>query len=127
MYERLLRRQCELQTEPDPRVVLVDDWRAVHVEYGQAKAEGLERAGVLFEERLKAGKPIFVAGWQVGSHKVLVEAGAPEWLIQPAIYGGASLVRVCADDSVEAAEFYGERDPVTGLNDRIHVPPAATV
>jgi hypothetical protein len=106
-------------------MLLVDDWRKAYDEYEKLKAEGLRQAGVLFEERMKAGEPIFVAGWRVGTHKALVEAGAPEWLIQPAIYGGASLVRVYADDTLEPAEFYGDRNP-DGTYEHIPVPPGAT-
>jgi hypothetical protein len=108
-------------------VVSVADWRKGHEEYEQARAEGLRQAGVPFQELLKAGKPIFVASWRIGTHKTLIEAGAPDWLIQPAIYGGASLVRVYSDDTVEPAEFYGDRDPVTGINERIPVPPSSRV
>jgi hypothetical protein len=126
VYERLLRKDCESLTEPDPQMVLVDDWQTAHDEYEQLKAEGLRQAGVLFEERMNAGKPLSVAGWRVGTHKALVEAGAPEWLIKPAIYGGASVVRVYVDDTLEPAEFYGEMDPLTGFYEHIPVPPAGT-
>ena len=62
VYERLLLKDCEQVYEPNPCLVLVDDWRKANDEYEQAKAEGLRQAGVLFKERIKAGEPISVAG-----------------------------------------------------------------
>jgi hypothetical protein len=125
--ERLLLKDCEQVYEPNPCRVLVDDWRKANDEYEKLKAEGLRQAGVLFEERMKAGEPIVVAGWRVGTHKALVEAGAPEWLMRPAIYGGASVVRVYVDDTLEPAEFYGDQIAGTGMYERVPVPPGATV
>ncbi len=94
-YAKLLRSECGRRCAPDPRLLGEPDFE-------ELKAAGSVRAAALFDELLAAGEPIVVASWQVPAR------GAPEWLSTPAVYGGASLVRVYVDDVCEPAEFYGD-------------------
>ncbi len=100
-YVEELRHQCERKCAPDPRLLFEPDFR-------ELKVAGATRAAVLFEELLAAGEPIKVAGGHVGGRL----PDAPDWLRTPAIYGGASLVWVCADDRCSPAEFYGDMSTV---------------
>jgi hypothetical protein len=76
-------------------------------------------------ERLAAGEPFTVASWQVGTHRSRVRAGAPDWLLTPAISGGASSVWVYPDDTISPAEFYG--DQRGGTIERISVSSGAAL
>lgn len=109
-YADELRWQCEHQCAPDPRLLMEPDFRDL-------KAAGAARAAVLFEELLAAGEPILVSGGYLGGRV----PEKPEWLSVPAIYGGASLVRIHRDDAAEPAEFYG--DMSGQVYERVPVPP----
>jgi hypothetical protein len=97
-YAKLLRGESEQQCAPDPRLLGEEDFEDL-------KAAGAARAAEMFTELLAAGEPVMVAAWEVPGCRPA--AGAPEWFSTPAIYGGASLVRVYRDDVCEPAEFYG--------------------
>lgn len=109
-YAKLLRDHCKFRCAPDPRLLEEPD-------FVELKAAGAVRAAQMFTELMAAGEPIVTAT------SVRNPAdGAPEWLSTPAIYGGASLVRVYSDDVCEPAEFYGDTLP-NGVFERIPVSP----
>jgi hypothetical protein len=109
-YVDELRHQCEQQCAPDPRLLFEPDFQ-------ELKAAGAALAAVLFDELLAAGEPIKVPGGHVGG----LLPDKPDWLSVPAIYGGASLLWVYADDRCSPAEFYGDMSTVP--YERIPVPP----
>lgn len=100
VYEKLLRAQCAEAYEPDPRVLLFGDAAATEA-YELAKAEGLRRAAVLFEERLEAGEPFGVSSLRFGGHSIPRRESWPAWLLPRS---DVRSVRVYADDTVEAGE-----------------------
>ncbi len=109
-YAEELRRQCERRCAPDPRLLMEPDFQDL-------KAAGAAAAATMFEELAALGEPIKVPGGYVGGRLL----DAPDWLRTPAIYGGASLVWVYADDRCSPAEFYGDQSGQ--VPERIPVPP----
>jgi hypothetical protein len=114
-YAKLLRNDCDRRCAPDPRLYPVETVPDGAAEWEDLKAAGVARATEMFDELAAVGEPIVVPTGYAP------RAGGPEWLSTPAIYGGASLVRVHRDDVCEPAEFYGDRLP-NGAFDRIPVP-----
>lgn len=99
-YAEELRRQCEHQCAPDPRLLARPD-------FDELKAAGAARAAVMFDELLAAGDPILVPGGYVGGRL----PDKPDWLSTPAIYGGASLVWVYPDDQLSAVACQQTKGP----------------
>ena len=92
VYEKLLRRRCEHETAPDPRLILdpelVDEFRAL-------EAEGRVLAEKLIVERLASGEPLRSSGREVvGGRAGMPREQAPEWLRE------ARSVLVHADDTI---------------------------
>lgn len=68
-YAEELRRQCEHDCAPDPRLLMEPD-------FDELKAAGAARAAMLFDDLLAAGEPIIVGGGHVGGRA----PDKPEWL-----------------------------------------------
>jgi hypothetical protein len=99
-YRKLLKNECERQCAPDPRFYGENDFE-------ELTAAGTARAAQMFTDLLAAGEAITVAAWECSPPRSSA-TGAPQWLMSPAIYCGASLVRVYSDDVAEPGEFYGD-------------------
>jgi hypothetical protein len=116
-YAELLLDECEGHSRPDPRLWPIEGSVEEYEEFEELKRQGAAKAAAMCEEKLAAGEPLVVSASQIGGHNI---PGAPEWLTTPAIYGGASAVRVYRDDVVEPAEFYG--DTTGQVWERVPVP-----
>jgi hypothetical protein len=94
VYAALLRRECV--TGSHARLGPLD------AEYARKSPAEREAA---FEERLTAGEPLEVPNWYITGHTVGMPASAPDWLRLPSVTGGAHMVRVHSDDTVEPISF----------------------